>query len=110
MYPVGTSEVLILELQDKQLLVENTSVNPPSGEGGSRVFLQGLRCAAANAKRQLLRGASACLCPAVAESSKDVKAPCSQAELEFYRAGVEVWDGAFVSVATAPVSPQTCFI
>lgn len=34
-YPVGTSKVLILELQDKQLLVESTSVNPPSGEGGS---------------------------------------------------------------------------
>lgn len=34
-YPVGTSKVLILELQDKQLLVESTSVNPPSGKGGS---------------------------------------------------------------------------
>lgn len=34
-YPVGASKVLILELQDKQLLVESTSVNPPNGEGGS---------------------------------------------------------------------------
>lgn len=74
------------------------------------VFLQGPRCAAANAKRQLLRGASACLCPAVAESSRDVKALHGQAERDFCRAGVEVWDGAFVSLATAPVSPQTCFI
>lgn len=32
-YPVGASKVLILELQDKQLLVESTSINPPSGKG-----------------------------------------------------------------------------
>jgi len=34
-YPVGASKVPVLELQDKQLLVENRSVNPPSEEGGS---------------------------------------------------------------------------
>lgn len=34
-YPVGASKVLILELQDKQLLVESTSVNHPNGEGKS---------------------------------------------------------------------------
>lgn len=34
-YPVGASKVLILELQDKQLLVESTSVNPPNREGES---------------------------------------------------------------------------
>jgi len=36
-YPVGASKVLILDLQDKQLLVESKSVNPPGGEGGNYV-------------------------------------------------------------------------
>lgn len=36
-YPVGASKVLILDLQDKQLLVESKSVNPPGGEGGNYI-------------------------------------------------------------------------